>query len=38
MRAVIQRVKSGSVSVNEKTIAEIGQGMVILLGIGPEDH
>ena len=38
MRAVIQRVKSGSVSVDEKTIAEIGQGMVILLGIGPEDN
>ena len=37
MRAVIQRVKSGSVSVNEKAIAEIGQGMVILLGIGPGD-
>ena len=37
MRAVIQRVRSGSVSVDEKVIAEIGQGMVILLGIGPED-
>ncbi|MCJ7624442.1 MAG: D-aminoacyl-tRNA deacylase [Anaerolineaceae bacterium] len=37
MRAVIQRVSSGSVTVNERTIAEIGHGLVILLGIGPED-
>lgn len=38
MRAVIQRVRHGSVNVNEKTIAEINQGLVILLGIGPEDN
>jgi D-tyrosyl-tRNA(Tyr) deacylase len=37
MRAVIQRVSSGSVTVNEEVIAEIDQGLVILLGIGPED-
>ena len=37
MRAVIQRVGSGSVSVDGKTIAEINQGLVILLGIGPDD-
>ena len=38
MRAVIQRVGSGSVSVGGKTISEIKQGLVILLGIGPEDN
>jgi D-aminoacyl-tRNA deacylase len=37
MRAVLQRVLSGSVTVNQQKIAEIQQGFVILLGIGPED-
>ena len=38
MRAVLQRVRRGSVSVGRKTLAEIGEGLVILLGIGPEDN
>ncbi|MEJ2348224.1 MAG: D-aminoacyl-tRNA deacylase [Anaerolineales bacterium] len=37
MRAVLQRVKHGSVKIGEDTIAEIGPGLVILLGIGPTD-
>jgi D-tyrosyl-tRNA(Tyr) deacylase len=37
MRIVVQRVKSGRVSVAGHTIAEIGKGLVILLGIGPTD-
>lgn len=37
MRAVIQRVRRGRVSVNQQPIAEIGRGYVILLGIGPRD-
>jgi D-tyrosyl-tRNA(Tyr) deacylase len=37
MRAVIQRVKHGRVSVAGRTLAEIGPGIVILLGIGPND-
>lgn len=37
MRAVVQRVRRGKVSVAERTVAEIGPGMVILLGIGPQD-
>jgi D-tyrosyl-tRNA(Tyr) deacylase len=37
MRAVIQRVRSGSVSIEGRRVAEIGHGLVILLGIGPED-
>ena len=37
MRAVLQRVRKGAVSVGEKQIGEIGQGLVILLGVGPED-
>ncbi len=38
MRAVIQRVRSGRVSTDERLLAEIGAGYVILLGIGPEDN
>jgi D-tyrosyl-tRNA(Tyr) deacylase len=37
MRAVIQRVECGSVTIEGKTIAQIGLGLVILLGIGPQD-
>lgn len=37
MRALIQRVSSGKVSVDDQTIAQIGRGLVILLGIGQED-
>jgi D-tyrosyl-tRNA(Tyr) deacylase len=38
MRAVIQRVRCGRVTVDGKTIAEIGAGLVILLGVGPQDR
>ena len=37
MRAIIQRVNTSQVIVEGKTIADIGKGMLILLGIGPED-
>ena len=37
MRAIIQRVNNSQVVVEGKTIADIGKGMLILLGIGPED-
>ncbi|HVN56593.1 MAG TPA: D-aminoacyl-tRNA deacylase [Anaerolineaceae bacterium] len=37
MRVVLQRVTQGAVSVEGKTIAHIGQGLVILLGIGHSD-
>ena len=37
MRAVIQRVKHASVTVDGKQIAAIGPGLVILLGVGPAD-
>ena len=37
MRAVLQRVSQGSVTVNREIVAEIGIGLMILLGIGPED-
>lgn len=37
MRAVVQRVSSASVSISNETVGEIGNGMLILLGIAPED-
>jgi D-aminoacyl-tRNA deacylase len=37
MRALIQRVKTGRVTVDGRTVAEITHGLVILLGIGRGD-
>jgi D-tyrosyl-tRNA(Tyr) deacylase len=37
MRALVQRVRSGRVSVQDRVLAEISRGVVILLGVGPED-
>ena len=37
MRVVLQRVNQGKVSVDGQVIAEIGLGLVILLGVGPQD-
>ena len=37
MRALVQRVRSGAVSVAGEEIARIGRGLVILLGVGPQD-
>lgn len=38
MRLVIQRVRSGSVSVAGQLIAQIQQGVVILVGVGLQDN
>ena len=38
MRALLQRVKSGKVTVGDRTVAEIGPGLVILFGIGQGDN
>ncbi len=37
MRAVIQRVSSASVSIEGKVKGEIGQGLMVLLGVGEND-
>lgn len=37
MRAVIQRVRSASVSVGAERVAEIGPGLLVLLGAGESD-
>jgi len=38
MRAVVQRVKEGSVSVNSDMIGRIGRGLVVLLGVAETDQ
>lgn len=38
MRALIQRVSSASVSIDGNLKSEIGQGLLILLGVGNEDE
>jgi D-tyrosyl-tRNA(Tyr) deacylase len=38
MRAVVQRVKESSVTIEEKVVAEIGSGLLVLLGINREDN
>ena len=37
MRVVLQRVRRSRVTVNDRLVAEIGPGVVILLGVGPQD-
>jgi D-tyrosyl-tRNA(Tyr) deacylase len=37
MRALIQRVSQASVTVDQQTISSIGNGLLILLGIGHDD-
>jgi D-tyrosyl-tRNA(Tyr) deacylase len=37
MKAVVQRVKKGSVTIDGKVVASIGQGYVILLGVQMDD-
>jgi len=38
LRAVVQRVKSGSVKTDNKLFSEITRGLVVLLGIGEGDN
>jgi D-tyrosyl-tRNA(Tyr) deacylase len=37
MRALIQRVASASVSINADVVSKIGQGILVLLGVGLND-
>ena len=37
MRAVLQRVRSASVSIGGEAVGKIGKGFLVLLGISPED-
>ena len=37
MRAVLTRVKSASVTIDGEVVGKIGQGFLVLLGVGPND-
>lgn len=37
MRAIVQRVKEASVTVDEKKVSEISGGLLVFLGVGKED-
>ena len=37
MKLVIQRVKHAKVEVENKIVGKIGQGFLVLLGVGPDD-
>lgn len=38
MRAVIQRVKEASVTVDDRVVGKINKGLLVLLGVGHEDN
>lgn len=38
MRALIQRATYGKVTVENEVVASIGKGLMILLGVGPDDN
>ncbi|HLA11699.1 MAG TPA: D-aminoacyl-tRNA deacylase [Pyrinomonadaceae bacterium] len=38
MRAVVQRVTRAKVTVEAEVVGEIEQGLVVLLGVGTDDH
>ena len=37
MRAVVTRVRHASVTIDGKVNGQIGQGFLVLLGVGPSD-
>ncbi len=37
MRAVVQRVSEARVAIDDRVVGEIGEGVVVLVGIGPGD-
>lgn len=37
MRAVVTRVKEAAVTIDGRSNGQIGQGFLVLLGVGPED-
>lgn len=38
MRAIVTRVSSASVTIDDRTVGAIGRGFLVLLGIGPADN
>lgn len=37
MRAVVQRVSSAEVRVDDKMVGRVGKGLLVYLGVGKED-
>ena len=37
MRAVVTRVKEARVEIDGRAVGAVGQGFLVLLGVGPED-
>ena len=37
MKIIIQRVSQASVTIEEKIVGQIGQGLLLLVGVGPDD-
>ena len=37
MKIVIQRVQKASVAIEDRTVGAINQGLLLLVGVGPED-
>lgn len=37
MRCVVQRVSQASVTVDQQIVGQIGAGLMVLVGVGPED-
>ena len=37
MKIVIQRVKRAQVSIDQQLRSSIGQGLLLLVGVGPDD-
>jgi D-tyrosyl-tRNA(Tyr) deacylase len=37
MRAVVQRVSQAAVRVGDRKVAQVGQGLVVLIGVGNDD-
>lgn len=38
MRIIVQRVKKAQVSIEDQVQGEINQGLLLLVGVGPEDQ
>ena len=38
MKIVMQRVKRAAVSIDEATVGAIDQGLLLLVGVGPDDQ
>lgn len=38
MRLLIQRVRRASVQINNETIASIGHGLLVFVGVSQSDH